>query len=139
MENLLSKIFIILSAIGVIGAILTAIEYTSKGPGNCTINPIFTCVNNKNSPYSKIDGIPLWVAGLIWFPLLLVLALYLTKGGTWSLRDDIFLPILLVGDIFTLYLWYVELFITHGICPYCLSLYLVNYALTGLIIYDLIS
>lgn len=139
MENLLSKIFIIVSGIGIIGAILTAIEYTTPGPGNCTINAVFTCVNNKESPYSKIDGVPLWVAGLIWFPLLLVLALYFTKGGTWGLRNDILLPILLIGDLFTVYLWYLELAITHGICPYCLALYIVNYALTGLAIYDLIS
>jgi uncharacterized membrane protein len=125
--------------VGIIGAILTAIEYTSNGPGNCTVNSYISCLPNKLSPYSKIDGIPLWVAGLIWFPLILLLALYLTKGGTWSLRVDVFLPLLLVGDLFTVYLWYVELAITHAICPYCLSLYLVNYALTGLVIYDLFS
>jgi uncharacterized membrane protein len=70
---------------------------------------------------------------------MLVLGLYLTKLGTWRLRGDILLPILMVGNLFTIYLWYLELVRIHAICPYCLSLYLVNYILTGLVIFDLVS
>lgn len=139
MENLLSKAFIALSALGIIGAILTAIEYTSKGPGNCTVNSYVSCVPVKNSGYTSIAGVPFWLMGLIWFPVILVLALYFTKGGKWRLRGEVLLPILLVGDLFTVYLWYLELGLIHAVCPYCLSLYLVNYVLTGLVIYDLIS
>jgi uncharacterized membrane protein len=136
MENLLSKIFIVLSAIGIIGAILTAIEYTSPGPGNCTINSYITCVTVKNSGLTSLGGVPFWVAGLIWFPLLLVLGLYLTKWGTWRLREEILLPLLMVGNLFTIYLWYLELVRIHAVCPYCLSLYVINYALTAIVIFE---
>lgn len=70
---------------------------------------------------------------------MLVLGLYFTKGGKWRLRGDILLPILLIGDIFTLYLWYLELGVIGFICPYCVSLYIVNYVLTALVIFDLVS
>lgn len=139
MENLLSKTFIALSCVGIIGAVLTAIEYTSPGKLNCTVNSKISCLTIIASGHTSLFGIPFWVAGIIWFPLMLILGLVLTKGGSWRLRGDILLPILLVGDLFTIYLWYLELGVIGAICPYCVSLYLVNYALTALVVYDLFS
>jgi len=140
LENLLSKTFIVLSAIGIVDAVLTAIEYTSPGKvGSCTISKQISCIPIIESGHTSIAGIPFWVAGLIWFPLMLILALYFTKGGRWRLRGDVLLPLLIVGDLFTVYLWYLELGVIGAVCPYCVSLYCVNYALTGLVVYDLIS
>ena len=139
MENLLSKIFIVLAVVGIIDAILTALEYTGKGLGHCSINQVVNCETVITSGHTSIDGIPFWVTGLIWFPLLLLLGLYLTKGGTWRLRGEILLPILMIGNLFTIYLWYLELGVIGAVCPYCVSLYFINYALTGLVIVDLIS
>ncbi len=139
MENLLSKIFIALSIVGIIDAILTALEYTAKVKLDCTISSQISCIPVINSGHTSIDGIPFWVTGLIWFPLMLVLGLYLTKGGTWRLGADVLLPILMIGNLFTIYLWYLELGVIGAICPYCVSLYVVNYALTALVIFDLIS
>jgi uncharacterized membrane protein len=136
LNNLSSKIFLVLCAVGIIDAILTAIEYTTPGPGNCTINAVISCVPVKDSGYTSIAGIPFWVAGLIWFPLLLVLGLILTKGGTWRLREDVLLPLLMVGNLFTVYLWYLELVKIHAVCPYCVSLYSVNYVLTAIVAYE---
>jgi len=77
--------------------------------------------------------------GLIWFPLLLVLGIVLTKGGTWRIRGEILLPVLMIGNLFTIYLWYLELSIIQKICIYCVSLYILNYALTAIVAYELIS
>jgi uncharacterized membrane protein len=139
LENLLSKTFIALSAVGIIGAILTAIEYTSPGKLNCSVSAKISCIPVIESGHTSLFGIPFWVAGIIWFPLILVLGLFLTKGGKWRLRGDILLPILLTGDLFTIYLWYLELGVIGAICPYCVSLYAVNYVLTLLVVYDLVS
>jgi uncharacterized membrane protein len=141
LENLLSKTFIVISALGIVDAIVTAIEYISDGKiiGHCTISTKVSCITVINSGHTSIAGIPFWVTGLIWFPLMLILGIVLTKGGTWRLRGDILLPILMIGNLFTLYLWYLELGVIGAICPYCVSLYIVNYVLTGLVIYDLIS
>ena len=35
------------------------------------------------------------------------------------------------GEPLTLYLWYLELAIIHAVCPVCISLYFLNYALTA--------
>jgi uncharacterized membrane protein len=138
LQNLASKAFVILSAVGIGDAILTALEYTGDVHSKCYVNSSINCQTVIQSGHTSIFGIPFWVAGVVWFPLMLALGLYLTKGATWRLRGDILLPLLLVGDIFTIYLWYLELAVIHAVCPYCLSLYLINYAMTGLVIFDLI-
>jgi len=138
LENLLSKSFIALTVIGIGDAIYTASEYITQ-KFSCSSTGTFCCSCVANSGHTSLFGIPFWVAGLIWFPLLLVLGLYFTKAGKWRLRGDVLLPILMVGNLFTIYLWYLELGVIGFICPYCVSLYCVNYVLTGLVIYDLIS
>jgi len=40
----------------------------------------------------------------------------------------------MVGNVFTVYLWYLELAVIHIICPLCVSLYAVNYALTLIVL-----
>ncbi len=123
---------------GIIDGAYTAYEYiTAKF--TCSSTGVFCCSCVSNSGYTSIFGIPFWVAGITWFPLLLVLGLYFTKGGTWRLKGEILLPILLIGDLFTIYLWYLELGVIGAICPYCVSLYVVNYVLTGLVAFDLLS
>lgn len=124
---------------GIFDAILTALEYTSRGIAKCDITSYINCIAIEQSGHTSIAGIPFWVTGLIWFPLMLVLGLFLTKWGKWRLRGDILLPILMVGNLFTIYLWYLEIGVIGAICPYCVSLYLVNYALTGLVVYDIVS
>ncbi|HYB05063.1 MAG TPA: vitamin K epoxide reductase family protein [Nitrososphaerales archaeon] len=138
MENLLSKIFIALSAVGIIDGAYTAYEYITAR-FTCSSTGVLCCSCVANSGHTSILGVPFWVAGITWFPLLLILGLYFTKGGTWRLRGDILLPLLMIGNLFTIYLWYLEFDVIGAFCPYCISLYIVNYALTGLVILDLIS
>jgi uncharacterized membrane protein len=42
------------------------------------------------------------------------------------------LPVLMIGNVFTVYLWYVDLALINVLCLVCISLYLINYALTGI-------
>ena len=37
----------------------------------------------------------------------------------------------MVGNIFTLYLWYLEIDKIHALCPVCISLYCLNYLMTA--------
>ena len=138
MENLASKAIIAISAVGIVDAIYTAQEYTTKN-FTCPVSGTFCCICVANSGYTSIFGIPFWAMGLIWFPLLLVLGIVLTKGGTWRIRGEILLPVLMIGNLFTIYLWYLELSIIQKICIYCVSLYILNYALTAIVTYELIS
>ena len=67
-------------------------------------------------------GLSLWVYGVVWFPLMLFLAFWFSRNGG-TLRGEILVPLLMVGDLFTLYLWYLELVKIHALCPFCVSLY----------------
>ena len=138
MQNIASKAFIVLAAAGIPDAVYTAYEYTSSH-FTCSATGTFCCACVQASGDTSIAGIPFWVTGLVWFPMLLALGLYLTKGGTWRLRGEILLPILMIGNLFTVYLWYLELAKIGFICPWCVSLYSVNYVLTALVAYDLLS
>jgi uncharacterized membrane protein len=77
------------------------------------------------------------VTGLVWFPAVFALGLLTSRLGKKPVNSEILLPVLMVGNIFTAYLWYLELAIIHIICPLCVSLYAVNYALTLIVIIPL--
>jgi uncharacterized membrane protein len=57
------------------------------------------------------------------------LGLWFTRRGG-SINGEVLVPLLMVGNLFTLYLWYVELGVIHAICPVCVSMYVLNYAMT---------
>jgi len=139
LENLASKLFVAICAVGIVDAAYTAYEYATASFGSCYVNSKINCAGVFASGHSSIFGIPFYVFGLIWFPLLLIAALYLTNWTRLRIRSDILLPILMIGNIFTVYLWYLELAVIGVICPLCVSLYIVNYALTGIAIYELVS
>jgi uncharacterized membrane protein len=129
----LTRIFVILSAAGIPIAIYHAYdEITSYSAPDtaCRINDFLTCVGVFQSGYTKFLGISLWVFGVVWFPLIL-------GSGVWSARrrgwvdGGLMLPILMVGNIFTIYLWYLELGVIRAVCPVCVFLYALNYAMTA--------
>ncbi len=125
-------IYIALALGGIGVTIYQAWEYITFNFKACSPNPLFSCQNvaawAKYHPLS-IGGlsIPYWTTGLFWFPLSLLIGLLAFRYYS----EVILIPFLMIGNIFTIYLWYLELDVIHSICPVCLSLYLVNYSLTG--------
>jgi uncharacterized membrane protein len=130
--------FLIAAAIGVGIAVYTAYEYiTGQFSSACTISSSISCAGVAASGHTSLFGIPFWSTGLVWFPLLLVLGLVTSKFGARAVNSEILLPILMIGNSFTIYLWYLELAVIHIICPFCVSLYIVNYFLTGVVFVEL--
>jgi len=135
----LSKAFLGLAAIGIPDAVYHAygeITAYSTSLGNaCDINNLFSCSKVFASGYTKFPpgsfGISLWVYVVVWFPLMLILGYwFVRKGG--SLRIEVMVPLLMVGNVFTLYLWYLELVKIGALCPVCISLYTLNYLMTAI-------
>jgi uncharacterized membrane protein len=140
----LSKAFIILAAIGIAVAVYHGYDeitaYTGPGSDACNVftvylGPYFSCTTVFASGYATLPpgghGVPLYVFGLIWFPLMAGLGLWFgRKDGV--LNGEVLVPILMVGNIFTFYLLYTELARIHALCPVCASMYVLNYAMTGL-------
>jgi len=135
----LSKAFLILATVGIFDAIYHAYgeltNYTSYLSNVCTINSFFSCSRVFQSGYATFPpgpySVALWVYGVIWFPLMLVLG-YLFVRRSSSISGLIMVPVLMVGNVFTFYLWYLELFTIRALCPVCISLYILNYIMTGL-------
>lgn len=121
---------LILSIIGLGVAIFHALQENLYIPPNvCTINSKISCGGLFNSGYTAIQGVPFWLLGLIWFVMLIPV------GYLLSSRWKVFIPILMIGNLFTLYLWNIEINIVGIICPVCVSLYCFNYAITGIVFF----
>ena len=135
----LTKGFVALAAVGVAVAIFHAYDeitaYSSPLSNVCNVNNFFSCgsvfasgdVTFPPGPY----GIPLYAYGLVWFPLMVALGIWYGHSRG-SLDGEVMVPALMVGNLFTLYLWYLELGVIHAVCPVCMTMYLLNYAMTGL-------
>lgn len=132
--NRISTSFLALSAAGFIVAILLSYEYLTANFTACYVNDFFSCGAVANSPYSKLFGIPMYLFGLVWFPLLFVLGGYYSSFGSKDMDVFVIFPLLILGDIFTIYLWYDQLVLIGRVCPLCTTLYFINYALTGIAI-----
>jgi uncharacterized membrane protein len=130
MDNL-TKSYFALSGIGMAVSIYHAYSEVTENFNACNISSSVSCGNVFASGYVSIFGVPFYVLGLIWFPLLLALGVWFTRGGK-ELMGDVLVPLLMVGNAFTIYLWYLELVRIGAICPVCVSIYIVNYVLTVL-------
>ena len=135
----LAKAFIGLTTAAIPVAIYHAYDeitnYSSPISKACDLNNFISCTNVFNSGYTKFLGVSLYVYGLVWFPLMLALGYWFIRknGARWG---EIMFPVLTVGDLFTLYLWYLEIDKIHAICPVCVSLYAINYVMTVLAIVE---
>jgi uncharacterized membrane protein len=119
-----SMAFIFLSAVGVAEAI-----YHAWLENAFTANVFQT----NYSVYGSFLGIPYWVFGIVWFPLMLVIGVWTTDFGQTNLNKKL-LIILSLGNAFTGYLWFLDLVIIGAFTAVYVGLYVTNYALTGLVI-----
>lgn len=135
-----ARSFIALSVMGIPVAIYHAYDEITFTFNSCQISQAFSCGGVFASgltsfpPAGSIpglqNGISFWVYGVVWFPLCVIL-------GLWTIRRhgvpsrNVLVPFLMVGNIFTLYPWDIEIRILGGVyCPVCISMYIINYILT---------
>lgn len=132
-----SKAFVILAAVGIVVAAYHAYgeitAYSSPISNACNINSFVSCTSVFTSGFTKFPpgqyGVSLYVYGIVWFPLMLILGLWFGQKRS-SLSGEILVSLLMVGNVFTLYLWYLELGVIHAVCPVCVSMYALNYVMT---------
>jgi uncharacterized membrane protein len=130
----LSAAYLVVVATGIGLAIYVAIEYLTQNFTSCNINQFLSCGGVYQSGHTSLFGIPFYLMGLVWFPLLFAVGLWTSRFGKRPVNSEILLPVLMIGNIFTGYLWYLELAVVHIVCPLCVSLYVVNYVLTIMVI-----
>jgi len=87
------------------------------------------------SPMGAFFGIPYWVFGIVWFPLILAVGIWATRAGSARLRVEL-LVLLTIGNLFTAWLWYLDLIVIGTYTVVYVALYATNYALTALVAFD---
>ncbi|MCL6438913.1 MAG: vitamin K epoxide reductase family protein [Rubrobacteraceae bacterium] len=74
------------------------------------------CETVQASRYATLAGIPVPLLGLFGYALLFVSVLVRGEGGAY-----LGLLVTLVGTLFSAYLTYLELFVIHAICQWCVT------------------
>jgi len=123
------KIYIGFALLGILDAIYHAYSELTQVFTGCNLTVHISCGSVFQFGYTTISGVPFWIFGVVWFPLMLILGLIL-----WNRSKLLLIPILFIGNMFTIYLWYLDLAViwpaVHAICPVCVSLYIINYLMT---------
>ena len=93
---------------------LTSNESMCLGNGGCSI------VNA--SKYSEIYGIPLGIVGLLGYGAIIV-TLLLEDRFSFFKENGVMLEfgMGLVGVLYSIYLTYLEFYVIHAVCPFCVS------------------
>jgi len=80
------------------------------------------CITVNNSTYSMIYGLPISLIGLIGY---LCIGVALLLEPYWKLVNEqsplFIFGASLIGVIFSAYLTWIELYIIHAICPFCVA------------------
>ena len=109
---------------------LFGIKPYCAGVGNCEAV--------QTSPYAVLLGVPVAIWGLLGY--LTLLALFLVKRYDWRnlgwVARQVFFLVTVVGVLYSAYLTYLELFVIHEICPWCVASAIVMVALFVLAIVD---
>lgn len=127
--------FVLVSLLGFLDAVFLAAEHYSGAFLNC---PVFGgCGKVLTSPYSIVAGIPVALAGAIYYLAIFVLSVvYLDIGRKWLLNFAAYLTPL--GFLASLWFLYLQIFVIKALCFYCIVSLLTSTLLfvLGLLVLD---
>lgn len=125
----LRRLSIVLAVLGAVDALyLTYVKLAHAQAAFCQAGGGCDTVNA--SPYSEIGGIPVALLGFGAFLLILLLLLLerrMTEYGPLAVFG-----LSMTGVLYSGYLTYLELFVIHAICPYCVISAVLLLALLGI-------
>jgi uncharacterized membrane protein len=107
-----------ISILGAADSVYLLIYKLTGNPHMCLGNG--GCHNVNFSPYSEINGIPISVFGICAY--LAILCILMLEGRVKIAKENGPLAIFgigLGGVAFSVYLTYLELYVIHAICPFC--------------------
>jgi len=110
---------IVLSVLGAADAIYLLVLKLTQNEVMCVGN--HGCITVNNSIYSEVYGIPVSVFGLMGYLAILAVLLlelrwkFATQNGPLAIFG-----MTIVGVLFSAYLTYLEAFVIHAYCPFCI-------------------
>jgi len=115
-----NKIIFVLANIGLLVSLYLLWTYVSGAPIVCSSGG---CEVVRASPYSHLFGIPLPVFGVIFYIVIIIFSLLV---GIWQHFPDnkikrIILIVAFFGFVYSVYLTYLEAFVIHGFCDWCMA------------------
>ena len=122
---------LLVALIGFADATYLTIEHFQNVIPPCTVGG---CETVLTSSYSVIFGIPQAVLGALYYLAILVgLFAYLESKNRNILKWTMFIPV--IGLLYEAWLVYLQFFVVHSICEYCMLSALVTLGLFGISIY----
>ncbi len=114
---MLRKILIGLSVLGLLDAIyLTYVKLVEDGV--CAVGGGCAIVNT--SPYASLWGIPIAAIGGGAYLVMLVVLLLEERNDFFAINGSLIVfGLSLIGVLYSVYLTYLELYVIHAICPFC--------------------
>jgi uncharacterized membrane protein len=127
---------LILAGLDFIGlCIATYLATVELGGGTPVCGPLHGCETVASSEYSRINGVPVAVFGVMLSLFLMTAALaWWRTGATWLLAAHYFGS--LVGVVFETYFTYLELFVIDAICIWCATYFvtlIVRFVLSAIV------
>lgn len=119
-SHTLRVVSILLAILGAVDAFYLWIYKLSSNDKMCLGNG--GCATVNYSPFSEIYGIPVALLGFVAY--LSVAAILLLEPGWKFAKDNGPLAVLglgLVGFLFSAYLTFIEYFVIHAVCPFCVA------------------
>ncbi|MEK7528379.1 MAG: vitamin K epoxide reductase family protein [Patescibacteria group bacterium] len=124
-------ILVLLSMVGLAAATYLMYKHYSipTGQGFCNLSATISCDIVNQSTYAEIYGIPVSGIGALGYVAFFLLSLGLLSGFNFSKINShltvrnvtkVFLLLVFLGLLFSIYLTGVEIFILYAFCPFCL-------------------
>jgi uncharacterized membrane protein len=127
--TLLYSIIALLSLAGLADAIYLTVEHLTGQSVRCTI--IAGCSEVLSSSYAVVGGYPLASIGALAYFSVFSLAI-LTLFG-YRIAGLLLIPLVAVMCLVSLWLIYLQAFVIHAFCQYCLFSAAITFALTALV------
>jgi uncharacterized membrane protein len=114
---LLRKLLLLLGFVGVADSLyLTWIKVMEDGV--CNVSSGCEVVNT--SPYASIAGVPIAALGAAAYIVMIVILLLESRSEFFEFNSPLLIfGISLAGFLYSAYLTYLELYVIHAICPFC--------------------
>ena len=129
-RNLLLIVIGVLSLCGLADAIYLTIEHITGQSVRCTI--VAGCSEVLSSSYAVVDGYPLASIGALAYFTVFSLAILALFG--YRIASQLLILLVLAMCLVSLWLIYLQAFVIHAFCQFCLLSAIITFSLTGLVL-----
>ena len=130
-RNLLSIVIAVLSLCGLADAIYLTIEHITGQSVRCTI--VAGCSEVLSSSYAVVGGYPLASIGALAYFTVFSLAILALFG--YRIASQLLILLVLAMCLVSLWLIYLQAFVIHAFCQFCLLSAIITFSLTGLVLF----